>query len=295
MRHLVDRTELLTAATRLEPLPDTVIRLATAVSDPDSSVHDLVEIVRTDPVLAATLLRHANSPWSGALRPIIDVASAVLRLGSASVLAVATARAVADRIGHAMPSYGLEAGALWAHAVRTSTVAEVLHGRLARPVPAGVVTAALLHDIGKLVIDDLVAPRGSELLAKAASTEGRSVIAVENDVLGTNHAHIGATVAQYWRLPPSIVEGIAGHHDPALADSTVAWVVSLANDVADDERLVAGTWDAESFAHVSSIGRACAVLDLSHTSLEVAIEEARKRLEHTAGPGGVPARSAAPV
>jgi putative nucleotidyltransferase with HDIG domain len=89
-------------------------------------------------------------------------------------------------------------------------------------LPAGraqqeAVTAALLHDIGKLVLMSDGDRRWSALTDRARE-RGVPVYVLEQETYGVTHAHVGAHLLSLWGLPDGIVEAVAHHHDPAAVD-----------------------------------------------------------------------------
>jgi HD-like signal output (HDOD) protein len=109
--------------------------------------------------------------------------------------------------------------------------AELLVRRSPARPPLETATAALLHDVGKLVMarfldDDLL--RTLQL----AADEGVARRRAELDVLGVDHAELGGLIAQTWQLPPSLVRGIGYHHDPVLGGEPICFAVHLADVIA---------------------------------------------------------------
>jgi HD-like signal output (HDOD) protein len=225
----LDLDAVVASALRLEPLPTSVSRLAVLVSDDDSAMRDIVEVISFDQALTANLLRRANSASSASRSAIKTVHEAVVRLGTGIVLSLAMSTTVGERLSGAIPEYGLGEHELWAHSVRASLAADLLRSRAKVPVPIESSTAALLHDVGKLILARHLGPEILDLLAAAKQIEGLSQAQAEALVLEVNHAELGAVVAQHWRLPDSIVHGIGYHHDPDQCGEPVAFVVHLAN------------------------------------------------------------------
>jgi HD-like signal output (HDOD) protein len=215
----------------LEPLPTSVTQLAALVCAGTPDLADVVEIVQYDQALTATLLRTANSSWSASKHQITSVHDAVVRLGSAPVLSIAFGVHARDRMAHAVPEYGLGEGDLWAHSVAALVAGELICRLAPRRPPAETATAALLHDIGKLVMarflrsDLLVALRDAQGL-------GLSRVEAELEVLGIHHAELGGLIAQSWGLPAGLVCGIRRHHDPDDDHEGVGYGVHLADVVA---------------------------------------------------------------
>jgi putative nucleotidyltransferase with HDIG domain len=220
--HVID------AANRLEPLSASVARLAELVADTDVDIRDIVEVISYDPMLTASMLRAANSVTSASVRPVTTVHDAVIRMGTGTVLALALSASVAGRLRQPIPGYDMVEGEMWRHSVTAALAAETLAGWSRLAVPAGAPAAALLHDIGKLVLAQTVSPHMLQLIQRTAVTEGRPLTDVESTVLGINHGQVGGLVALHWRLPDAIVEAIINHHVSRSHTGAVAHVVYLA-------------------------------------------------------------------
>ena len=101
---------------------------------------------------------------------------------------------------------------LQANAQRTACIAAKL------PIDSGtgrdiVVLAALLHDIGKLVLACKMPDQYCAALALARERACEPFEA-EEELLGTSHAEIGAYLLGLWGLPYLAIEAIAHHHRP---------------------------------------------------------------------------------
>ena len=118
---------------------------------------------------------------------------------------------------------------LWSHGAATQLAVRALRDRHpALAVPAVAETAALLHDIGKLIIiRKRTVP--AERIRERALSQGLSFLAAERAEIGSDHTEVGAALANYWRLPEPIVQAIRWHHDPGAVRSIVVDAVALAN------------------------------------------------------------------
>jgi HD-like signal output (HDOD) protein len=231
---VIDLDELIAEAERLPPLPTTVVQLAALVADPEVDLRQVAEVMSLDQTLAAQVLRHANSAAAGGREPVVDGLTAVRRLGTSTVLAMAMSIGLSGRLGGPVPQYQIEAGDLWRHAVTASVAAEVVRGRTRVRVPVEASTAALLHDIGKLMIARYLSPNLVQLLALAARAERCPSWRAETIVLDTHHGEVGGLVLQSWDLPSTIVEAVIHHHDPEDHDIPAAHVVRLSDHIANE-------------------------------------------------------------
>src|SRR5262249_13815636 len=111
---------------QLEPLPPTVARLASLLSGPDWSMHEVEECVAFDQALTTKLLRIANSALWFRSHAIGSVRDAVMRIGSGTVVALVMGAGVQRRMAKPLPQYGLREGDLWKHSVASALAASVL-------------------------------------------------------------------------------------------------------------------------------------------------------------------------
>jgi HD-like signal output (HDOD) protein len=228
---MIDLDALTTAAAGLDPLPASVTRLAALAAAAEPEIDEVVEVVRFDQALSAALLSTANSSWSASRHRVTTVREAVIRLGTGPVLSLALGSAVHTRMTSSVPEYGLGEGELWEHSVAALLAAELLSRKAPRRPPPETATAALLHDVGKLVMARFLDP---DLLSMIEIVAGDDVgrRRAEHEVLGVDHAELGALVAQTWRLPASLVRGIGYHHTPRLGDDPICYGVHLADVIA---------------------------------------------------------------
>ncbi|MEY2407114.1 MAG: hypothetical protein QOG39_2030 [Acidimicrobiaceae bacterium] len=228
---MIDLDALTTSAEALDPLPVSVTRLAAISCEDAPDIDQVIDVVRFDQALTASLLAAANSSWSASHSRITTVRDAVIRIGTGPVLSIALGSAVRTRLTRAVPEYGLGEGDLWEHSVAALLAAELLSRRAPNPPPPETATAALLHDAGKLVMARFL---GDDLLQTMhlAAEEGVGRRRAELDVLGVDHAELGGLIAQTWQLPPSLVRAIGYHHDPVLGGELICFGVHLADVIA---------------------------------------------------------------
>lgn len=274
---MIDLDVLVRSAYALAPLPTSVTRLASIISRTDWSPQEVEDVISLDPALTANLLRLANSAAFGSQRSITSVRQAVVRLGVGSVLSLAVAASVQSRVDRPVPEFGLSPGELWRHSVLAALAAEQIASDCERAVPQDAYTAALLHDLGKLVIARFLAPEIRGLLEKARAEGGLAPIEAESEVLSVHHGEIGGLIAQHWRLPEDIVEGIQYHHDPAQRSGLTAHVTHVANLVAHH---VDETAPSDGCVPLDGVRpESCRALGLPHGHLEELAAEVGARAD----------------
>jgi putative nucleotidyltransferase with HDIG domain len=109
--------------------------------------------------------------------------------------------------------YGLDPGVLWKHSVAVALAASHFTTKMKVANGSVAFTAGLLHDIGKVVLNEYVAAEFSEI-ARRVSEQRISFLEAERDVLGYSHEDVGGMIAEQWKLPEPMVLCIRHHHDP---------------------------------------------------------------------------------
>lgn len=235
---MIDLHNLIEQANELAPLPASTVRLAELVSSPEFEMHEVAELIAFDQSLTLKLLRAANSAASGGGVPVSTVREAVLQMGAARVLALAVACGARPLLQTRIPAYGLDEGALWRHSVAAAVAMETAPNFCQVEVPPEAFTAALLHDIGKLVMGRFLSPEILGFIQRAQEVDHLGQLEAESLLLNVHHGELGGLIAQHWKLPARVVLGITYHHNPKQGLDAICDLTYLANQVA--KRIEAG-------------------------------------------------------
>lgn len=226
---LVTHDNILTVAEALPPLPSSVVKLAAVIANTNSEIDDVVATLREDPGLVTSVLSEANSAASASATEITTIEAALVRLGFARVLALSCNKTIGPQAVRALQAYRLPTGALWRHSVIASYVAETIFRALRGAVGPDVVTSTLLHDIGRVVLNNSLDRDQLAMISRHIAVED-----AERELLGVDHAEVGGALLDMWGLPQVIVRAVADHHRPANRRDNPATVVSFASHLAND-------------------------------------------------------------
>jgi len=199
------------------------------LDDPDSSAGQVERLLKQDPSLTVNLLKLTNSAYFGIPSKVGSVRHAIAMLGWKRLSKLVMAACVSAITDRKIPGYDLPPGVLWQHSVAVSVTAEGLMRELKVAESDEIFTAALLHDLGKLILGGFVEEDLKEIQTLAA--RGIPFQTAEQEVLGTDHAEIGALMLESWSFPPNLVSAVRWHHDPDSAPETSAMmdIVHVAN------------------------------------------------------------------
>ncbi|MBM3822549.1 MAG: HDOD domain-containing protein [Verrucomicrobia bacterium] len=199
----------------LPPAPKILPQLLLLLGDPDVDSSRIVELIAYDQALTANVLQLCNSAFFAQATPATDIQEAVTRLGFRQIYQMVAAVSGARALAPPQKGYGIEPGELWKHSV-TAAVAARLIAHDQGEDESLVFTAALMHDIGKIVLSEALEHVYAKLVQQTEDSQ-QSMLEAEKKLLGVQHAEIGGRLLARWNFPPNLVAAIWHHHHPAEA------------------------------------------------------------------------------
>jgi putative nucleotidyltransferase with HDIG domain len=210
-------------------MPDTSAKLIKMLRDSETSAAEIEGVLKYDPGLTANILKLANSAYFGIPSKVSSVKQAVALLGWKRLLQLVMTISMSTVMKKPVPGYDLPHGELWRHSLAVSVAAELVVKALKVPNADEVFTAALLHDVGKLVMGEFV--RDDLQQIEKMVIKGIAFEVAEFIILGTDHAHIGARIMEKWSFPEDLINAVGWHHDPDTCQNhcTFSDIVHVAN------------------------------------------------------------------
>jgi HD-like signal output (HDOD) protein len=201
----------------LPSIPTLYSRIVQKLQDPEVGVDEVAEIVAQDLGMTATILKVVNSAFFGLGQRISSPHEAVAYLGLQTVKSLVLCMGALSKFEEvSLGGFSLET--LWSHSLATAGAAKriVEIESQDRKLIDEAFVAGMLHDIGKLLLAATLPKEFGEILQRADS-EKLSLVEVETEAFGANHAEVGAYLMGLWGLPGPVVEAIGYHHAPAKA------------------------------------------------------------------------------
>jgi len=210
------KKQLERAMADVRPVPQIVLKIIRMIQDDKSSMTDLAIEVRQEQVIAAKVIRLCNTAFFRQKAKVDSIDRALLVLGEKRLLQLAISASMEDFFPKEAGGYSLCKGGLFNHAVGAAMISEKLASITGLVPDETAYTAGLLHDIGKVALDQYMG-LAYPLFYRKIQVGGESLINVENDIFGTTHTEIGGLLADQWSIPEEIAEVIKYHHDPEQA------------------------------------------------------------------------------
>jgi HD-like signal output (HDOD) protein len=183
------------------------------MDDPDVGMYKISEIIVTDPILSAEVLRVANSAFFGARDKVQSIHYAIMVLGIVNLKKILYHYYFFGQFDKAPPREKVIYHHLWNHVSLTSLIAAQLSNAWEDLDRGTLFTAGLLHDLGKFIILSLV----HEYFYKDATFLPyfeRISLQDEEENFGLNHQAVGQIACSYWDLPRFITKVVGHHHAP---------------------------------------------------------------------------------
>lgn len=231
-------SEILSRIHSLPAVSTTVTRVAMFLDDPDVNITRVIDAVKYDPGLTANVLKLANSPYFGFPNSINSTRHAMILLGIEQVFRLVIAASFSSFMNKSLAGYGLPEGELWRHSVATAIASEKICRMLDIKIADIAFTAALLHDIGKLIISSFVEKDFAEI-ESMVRMENESFEVGEEAVLGVNHAEVGAAILSNWGFSGKLIDPVKWHHKPENFEGNSSDLVDIVH-IADVLCLMGG-------------------------------------------------------
>ena len=197
----------------LKPMPQVANKVMQIAQDPNSSMSKIAEIITYDQVLTANLLKTCNSSYFGLTKKVDSVSQAIVYMGVDQVVDLVWMSGGKDNLKKKQSGYDLEEGDLWKYSVSSALIARELAEKRKLENQHLIFTAALVKDIGKVVLGQYVADSFEKIHFLVTKHE-YSFREAEKAVIGIDHAELGAAAAEKWGFSKQMVEIIRNHHLP---------------------------------------------------------------------------------
>jgi len=237
--------ELIGRIRQLPSTPRLYFEIIEALQSSTSSTQTIAEIIARDPALMAKILHLVNSAFFGVARSVSDAGEAVQLLGVSRIRSLAL-------IHHVFSSFDqrscnqLSVEEVWQHSLQTAAWARqfILWQGGGRMLEEKAFTGGLLHDIGQLILAANLPAAYREIRALARDRK-IPISEAEKQVLKATHADVGAYLLSIWGLPIPLVEAVALHHEPSLAQEQTFSALTAVH--------VAAAWSYEQTASAKEI------------------------------------------
>ncbi len=215
----------------LSTLPEIHSSVMKYMTDAKSTKSDFADILKRDPVIVLKILRIANSPFFGGKHDVTSVEKAASLIGYKEIRNIVASLTVINENNHEDDIFNRVD--FWKHMVGTAIICRFIAKHIDVKFIDEYFTAGLLHDIGKLVFDQLFPEKFHKVL-QLAREESIFYRKAERSVFEYTHEEVGEYILNKWNIPDVIKDAVRNHHSPmdSKVDSILVSTVHLSNIIA---------------------------------------------------------------
>jgi putative nucleotidyltransferase with HDIG domain len=221
--------KLAAAVDGMPAFPKSVQKILELTRNVDCSPKDLVQVIDKDPVVTVKVLRVVNSAYYSLPKQITSINHAVVYLGFNTIKNLALSIAAIGMLP-ASNAAGFDGGQYLLHSLSTAGVAKQLALRVEGADPMDCFIAGLLHDFGKVVFAQFMPEEFKKALALSQVNQSSLHLALR-EIVGTDHAVVGAMLVEKWRFSPELVDTIRHQYNPERKDTPMIACVFAANQI----------------------------------------------------------------
>jgi len=184
------------------------------------------EVVRRDPSLTSRLLRLVNSVYYGLTTPVNSIEEAVFYLGVRQIRQLAMVTPVIEDFQRLTRQCAFPWREFWQHCIGTAILTREVTTAVQYSTDESEYVAGLVHDVGKIVMAWSFPDHFAEI-HRLAADGARELVDIENDVLGLDHAELGAMYLERHHLPELMIKSARFHHHPEKSDAFPEIIASV--------------------------------------------------------------------
>jgi putative nucleotidyltransferase with HDIG domain len=226
---------------KMPSLPTTVAKILQLCNDPKTSPTDLNKLIGLDPVLMGKVMKLINSAYYGLSQKITSLVRAIIMLGINTVKNLALSTAVLASLGKKTDFQALNMEGFWKHSICVGSTAKLI-AKKRNVDPKSLeeyFIAGLLHDIGKIPLNNRLSKQFIEALSEAERSRHPLYFA-EQHILNVDHSEIGKQIVENWKLSKDIEDVVLFHHNLTeyQGDNTdILYTVAISNYFANISEL----------------------------------------------------------
>ncbi|MBV5338872.1 MAG: HDOD domain-containing protein [Deltaproteobacteria bacterium] len=226
---MMERAEILVGAVDdLPTIPIVATKVLQLLDNPDVSVEEVADLMLTDQVMTARVMKLINSPVYKPAQEITSLKRALVYLGLRHVRELALTTSVINAFDGT--SGALELNAFWEHSFGVGMVSKIIAQKIGYQDLEKAYIAGIIHDLGEVFLSNFLREPFLEVL-EYIKLHPVKLVDAEAELLGTTHCEIGLCMARKWNFPDAYCDVIAYHHNPgeATVDPILCAIVNLSD------------------------------------------------------------------
>lgn len=269
--------EVIKNSAAVPTVPQVITRVLQVMQDPNFDYADVVKAISSDAGAVSEILRLANSAFFGVRKKVVALRQALTLLGPRRTRSLLLGRYLVDSLNSRHVD-GVDMGYFWRRSLMSGVLASNIAGKVGPKVREECFIAALLADIGMIVLTQALPARYAPIMAQYTPNGKFVPREKELEAVSATHPEVSAMILGHWSLPDQITTGVNLHHSPKPGDSEagqIAGIITASDMIA---KLLCEVPDTAEIPQVCTAAAAMAKIELGAlaallTTVESEIEE----------------------
>lgn len=229
MQNVVEKVK--SSIEKMPTLSPVINKINEVANNVKSSAQDLTDVIQLDPVLTAKVIRMVNSAYFGLPQEIKSLKQAVVMLGINTIKNVALSSAFLGKV-YLKGKTNLSGEGFWKHSLGVAVASKMIAKKLGvdNKFLEEYFIAGLIHDIGKVLINNAFPEEMNQILELSAQKES-TIIDIERKLIGLSHEEVGIAIGKKWKFENNLLFAVGRHHQPVTSGSSA--IFSIVVCVAD--------------------------------------------------------------
>ena len=216
----------------LPVMPHIVQKAQEILANPDSDLKELARLIEIEQAIATRVLKLANSTYYGLSGKVFSVQHASVLLGYKTLGELITVAGISSLMGENLKGYDLSSEDLWRHSIAVAVGSRIIASRKDPEFGNEAFFAGLVHDAGKLVLDQHVYERKDDFETFMGDGQ-HTFLSAEKEILGFDHSEIAFELCQKWQIPSNQSVAVKFHHYPSKSEGNeLAYILHMADCIA---------------------------------------------------------------
>ena len=245
---MIKARRLFKDVTDLPTIPAIVSKVVSLLDDHDATPDEIADLILSDQVLAARVIKVVNSPMYRTANEITSVKRALLLLGFKSMREMILTSYFVD--GFQKKDQPFDMKMFWVHSFSVGAISRHIAKMCGYADQEKAYLVGILLDIGKVFLGHYFKAEYGKMLLSIRNTS-LTTFEAENEYFGTTHAEVGLCLAQRWNFPSVYCDVISHHHSSEMAseDPLLTAIVTLADFYCLSHNTFAGVAQASIPGH----------------------------------------------
>lgn len=228
---MINARKLVKNVSDLPTIPEIVAKISAMLNNHESDPEEIADLILSDQVLAAKVIRAVNSPLYGNMSEITSMKKGLLYLGFSKVREIILTNSFIDAFKEHSSSFDMRQ--FWFHSFNVGGLSEKIANAIGFRDTEKAYLVGIIHDIGKVFLGSYHQQEYAEML-EAIKGQDYATYEAEVEVFNTTHCEVGLCLAEKWAFPPSYCDSISYHHtsEEATVDPLLTSIITIADFIA---------------------------------------------------------------